>query len=278
MQKSKIKLNIFLINLLTLLLLTLLQFPIYSPYCYCDIIITMQKVKIGFWGYPDPKETEKIKLEYPNAEWVDLDIDFKAPDKGILPESYCKIIKNIINNAFEIKPQKILAPIGKDKCDSGWFAAQVLKDKGFDVVETIYEQTAEKKKLVISKSGLPLFDKVNMIMDNIITPVEYDLPEVKPKFGFWGVPPNDLELLKLFPDETHLYGWIRCVEAGTPADIDLEMYVDEDVPTVFYSQAFCSKSQLAKYLADKYNGLYIDIDDYATNSINAKVEAFIKLR
>ena len=56
------------------------------------------------------------------------------------------------------------------------------------------------------------------------------------------------------------------------------MYVDENVPTVFYSQAFCSKSSLAKYLADKYNGLYIDIDDYASNSIRAKIEAFLKLR
>ena len=55
------------------------------------------------------------------------------------------------------------------------------------------------------------------------------------------------------------------------------MYVDENVPTVFYAQAFCAKSQLAKYLADKHNGLYIDIDDYASNSIKAKVEAFLKL-
>ena len=95
--------------------------------------------------------------------------------------------------------------------------------------------------------------------------------------GFWGVPPNDLEILRLFPDTTRVYGWIRCVEAGTPADLDLEMFVDENVPTVFYSQAFCSKSSLAKYLADKYNGLYIDIDDYASNSIKAKIEAFLKL-
>ena len=96
--------------------------------------------------------------------------------------------------------------------------------------------------------------------------------------GFWGVPPNDLEILKLFPDSTRVYGWLRCVEAGTPADLDLEMYVDENVPTVFYAQAFCAKSQLAKYLADKYNGLYIDIDDYASNSIKAKIEAFLRLR
>ena len=238
----------------------------------------MSSDKIGFWGYPDPEIVEKIKKEYPNAEWIDLDIDYNYPDKNILPESYCKIIKNIINNSLEIKPIKIIAPIGKDKCDSGWFAAQVLRDKGLDVIETNYEQTSNKNPIIISKSNLPLFDKVNTIMNNIITPKKYNFEEVKPKFGFWGVPPNDMEILNLFPNETHIYGWTRCVEAGTPADIDLEMYIDEDVPTVFYAQAFCSKAQLAKYLADKYNGLYIDIDDYANNSIKAKIEAFLRLR
>ena len=108
--------------------------------------------------------------------------------------------------------------------------------------------------------------------------INVDAPQCKPQFGFWGVPPNDLSVLELFPNTTHVYGWTRCVEAKTPADIELEMQIDKDVPTVFYSQAFCSKAQLAKYLADKYNGLYIDIDDYASNSIKAKVEAFLRLR
>ena len=238
----------------------------------------MSTEKIGFWGYPDPDVINSVKKEYPNHEWIDLDLDFGYSDRNILPESYCKIIKNIINNSIEINPVKIVAPIGKDKCDSGWFAAKVLKDLGFNVEETKYEQLENKKDIVISKSGLPLYEKVDKIMNNIITPLEYDYPYVEPKFGFWGVPPNDMEILKLFPNETHVYGWVRCVEAGTPADIDLEMYVDEDVPTVFYAQAFCSKAQLAKYLADKYNGLYIDIDDYANNSIKAKIEAFLRLR
>ena len=189
-----------------------------------------------------------------------------------------KIIKNVINNSMELKPVKIVAPIGKDKCDSGWFAAQVLKDKGFNVVETIYEQTTKKNDIVISTSNLQLFKKVDTIMGNIITPKHYNLPQTKAEFGFWGVPPNDMEILNLFPNTTHVYGWIRCVEAGTPADIELEMHVDEDVPTVFYAQAFCAKAQLAKYLADKYNGLYVDIDDFANNSIKAKIEAFLRLR
>ncbi|MDR1326807.1 MAG: hypothetical protein LBJ74_00200 [Heliobacteriaceae bacterium] len=234
---------------------------------------------IGFFGVPNPE----IIAKYPDAQWIDLDIDFGAPDSKILPDAYCKIIKNVINNALHFKPDKIVAATGKDKCDSGWFAAQVLKDLGFDVVESRYEQTEKRRELVISTSGMPLFDKVNAIMDSVIEPSPRPSPRgrggyVKPEFGFWGVPPNDLEILKLFPDTTHVYGWTRCVEAGVPADIELEMYVDSDVPTVFYSQAFCSKCQLAKYLADKYNGLYIDIDDYASSSVKAKIEAFLRLR
>lgn len=148
---------------------------------------------------------------------------------------------------------------------------------GFNVIQTIFEELEPKRELKICTSNLPLYDKITRITGNIIDAVDQILPQIPAEFGFWGVPPNDLEILKLFPDTTHVYGWTRCVEAGTPADLDLEMYVDENVPTVFYAQAFCAKSQLAKYLADKYNGLYVDIDDYASNSISAKIEAFLRL-
>lgn len=240
------------------------------------------KKKIGFWGVPNPAIVKDLKTKYPSCEWLDLDIDFSCPETNILPDSYCKIIKNIINNAVAMRDEIIViaAPIGKDKCDSGWFAAKVLKDLGFNVIESIFEDLTKRRYPLISTSNLPLFDKVNLIMNSIINPLP--LPdgtqECKPEFGFWGVPPNDLEILKLFPDTTHVYGWTRCAEMNVPADIDLEMYVDKDVPTVFYAQAFCSKCQLAKYLADKYNGLYIDIDDIANNSVRAKIEAFLRLR
>jgi len=246
--------------------------------------------KIGFWGYPHPDITTKTKRDYPNAEWIDLDIDFNSPKTSILPESYCKIIRNIIDNAVYIKPDLILAPIGKDKCDSGWFASKILADMGFNVIQTTFEDLYPKREVVICDSNMPLFDKIATITAGIINPeilktakaeliLNTKSADNKKSFtpGFWGVPPNDLEILKLFPDTTRVFGWTRCVEAGTPADIDLEMYVDDSIPTVFYAQAFCAKSQLAKYLADKYNGLYIDIDDYASNSIRAKVEAFLRL-
>jgi len=241
----------------------------------------MNKDIIGFWGYPDPEIISKLKQNFPNARWLDLDVDFGYPDANILPDAYCKIIKNIINNVIYLKEDifKIVATIGKDKCDSGWFASQILKDMGFDVIESSYEKLSPKNEIKICTSDLPLIEKVNCIMNSIIKPIDATgLKQSVAKFGFWGVPPNDLEILKLFPNETHVFGWTRCVEAGTPADVELEMFVDKHIPTVFYSQAFCAKSQLAKYLADKYNGLYVDIDDYATNSIKAKIEAFLRLR
>ena len=235
---------------------------------------------IAFWGYPDPQIIDNFKTAYPNLKWLDLDIDFDYPDLNLLPDAYCKIIKNIINNAFYYKDKifKIVATTGKDKCDAGWFASKLLKEYGFDVVESRYEIVDNPRPLKYCTSNLPLVDKVNNIMNSIVTPIEVDCEYVEPKFGFWGVPPNDFDILKLFPNETHVYGWTRCCEAGVPANVDLEMFVDENVPTVFYSQAFCAKSQLAKYLADKYSGLYIDVDDYATNSIRAKIEAFLRLR
>src|SRR5574344_193743 len=238
------------------------------------------KNKIGFWGYPNPKIVSELKKEFPSCVWIDLDIDFNYPDAKILPQAYCKIIKNIINNAIYLKNDliKIVAPVGKDKCDSGWFASELLKDMEFDVITSIYEDISHKKDLKICTSELPLFDKVNIITKNIIEQKDLGFKQCKAKFGFWGVPPNDLNILKLFPKETHVYGWIRCVEAGVPADINLEMYIDKNVPTVFYAQAFCAKTQLAKYLADKYNGLYVDIDDVVNTSIEAKIEAFLRLR
>lgn len=241
----------------------------------------MAKDIIGFWGFPNPEIISQLKNNFPQAQWLDLDIDFDYPESNILPDAYCKIIKNIINNSVHLSEKlfKIVATTGKDKCDSGWFAAKILKEMDFDVIESTFETLSHKKDVTICTSNLPLIEKISLITNNIINPVEnLHLEQCEAKFGFWGVPPNDLEILKLFPDETHVFGWSRCVEANAPADIELEMFVDENIPTVFYSQAFCAKSQLAKFLANKHNGLYIDIDDYATNSIKAKIEAFLRLR
>lgn len=239
---------------------------------------------IGFWGYPHPDIIKKYKNLYPDARWVDLDIDYNYPKTSILPENYCTIIKNILNNALYLKEKLIviLAPVGKDKCDSAFFLVEILKDYGFNLEISYFEETTALDKLPetpISKSNLPLKEKIEIITKNIVEEKNYDyLPQTKAQFGFWGVPPNDLNILNLFPDNTHVFGWTRCVEAKNPANIELEMFVEKDLPTVFFAQTFCAKNQLAKYLANKYNGLYIDIDGIPSNSIKAKIEAFLRLR
>ncbi len=244
----------------------------------------MTKDIIAFWGYPEKNITDKTKLEHPDALWIDLDINYNYPDLKLIPENYCVIIKNIVNNAFCLKDRiiKILAPIGKDKCDSAYFISEILTLEGFDIVQTVFEDKCKdynSLKLPISTSNLPLRKKVELITGNIIDRKDYqNLEKCTPAFGFWGVPPNDLSILELFPDNTEVFGWIRAVEAGYPGDFNIETYVKKDLPTIFFTQAFCSKTALAKYLANKYEGLFIDIDAVPNNSTKAKIEAFLKLR
>ncbi|MBQ7450892.1 hypothetical protein IJS77_05685 [bacterium] len=239
----------------------------------------MKKI-IGFWGYLPPNVVKEYKQKYPEYEWVDLDLNYNAPAQNILPDSNCKIMKNIIDNSFANKEnlEVILAPIGKDKCDNAYFASKILKEYGFNVIQLNFENLKNRKPTPICFSNLPLRDKINLITSSVIVPVAENFEYCEPKFAFWGVPPNDFSILDLFPKETHVLGWTRCVEAGVPADLELECEVYENVPTVFFAQSFCSKNQLAKYLANKYNGLYIDVDDIASNSVFAKVEAFLRLR
>lgn len=243
-----------------------------------------QKDIIAFYGYPRVELIKKAQLEYPKAEFIDLDIDYNYPDLKLLPDNYCVIIKNIFNNAMYLKDRiiKVLASTGKDKCDSGYFLSEILIEEGFKVEQSVFEDKCpniDTLKLPISKSNIPLKQKIELITKNIIEQKDYSyLEEVEPAFGFWGVPPNDLNILDLFPNNTEVFGWSRAVEARYPADWEIETYVKKDLPTVFFTQAFCSKTLVAKRLAAKYNGLFIDIDATPTNSIKAKIEAFIKLR
>ncbi len=244
----------------------------------------MEKNIIGFFGCPRFELIEKIKKEYKNAQFVDLDVNYNYPDLKIAPDNYCVIIKNILNNAFYLKDKiiLILAAVGKDKCDSGFFVSKLLQKEGFSVIESVFEDICLDKKalkLPISKSNLPLKDKINLITKNIIERKDYsNLTQTKAKFGFWGVPPNDFSILDLFQEPTEVFGWLRAVEAGYPGDFELETYADESIPTIFFTQAFCSKTLLASALAKKYQGLFIDVDCESSNSIKAKIEAFIKLR
>jgi hypothetical protein len=215
---------------------------------------------------------------HPYGQFIDLDVDMNAPPSGLVPDAYCQIITNMVDNALYLKDdlRAIIAPIGEDKCDGGRFAAMILKDRGLPVIEVRNTET-DVQEITIATSGLPLVEKVNRITDSVCVPSRRRHRWVKPTHGFWGVPPHDMRLLELFPNTTHVYGWLRCVEAGVPADLELEVQVDPGVPTIFYSQTFCQKTALARYLADKYDGLYIDCDGPLTNSVIAKILAFIRM-
>jgi hypothetical protein len=92
------------------------------------------------------------------------------------------------------------------------------------------------------------------------------------------VPPRDFAILDLFPPTTHVYGWSRCMENKTPADLRLESRVNLAVPTVFFAQSFCAKTALARHLASRHpRGLYVDCDVSASSSVRAKIEAFLEL-
>ncbi len=241
----------------------------------------IQKDTIGFWGVPKPEIIEEYKNLYPNHKFVDLCTLYGAPKTTILPDTTCKIISNIMDNAifFRDNLELIIASVGYEKCDSGRFVARILKDMGFKVICSVNDKYSDKTELTlpISTSDLSLGEKITRITANIIQKDNNKYTYIKPTFGFWGVPPNDFSFLELFPNSTHVFGWTRCVEAKRPADTELEMYVDENLPTVFFAQTFCNKMQLAKYLAKKYSGLFIDVDDIANNSTKAKIQAFMRL-
>ncbi|OGI18264.1 MAG: hypothetical protein A2255_01850 [Candidatus Melainabacteria bacterium RIFOXYA2_FULL_32_9] len=243
-------------------------------------LINQNKRIIGIWGYPDPEVLNKIQGQYAGHEFVDLDINFGAVSSNVVPDAYCKIITNIIDNAVALKEKTdlIIASVGEEKCDSARIAARILEDLGFEIIQTRYDKYNDAiAPTPIATSNLPLKEKITIMMDCVIKPVNVGLQQCEATMGFWGVPPNDLSLLELFPDTTHVFGWTRCVEAKRPADLELEMLVDESIPTVFFAQTFCAKMQLAKYLARKHNGLFVDVDDLASNSVRAKIEAFIRL-
>ena len=47
----------------------------------------MDKSIIGFCGYPDPSLINMLKVQYPNATWIDLDVELSfVADYKILPQ------------------------------------------------------------------------------------------------------------------------------------------------------------------------------------------------
>ncbi len=240
---------------------------------------------IGYYGFPRRSILREARRAFGTSlPLIDLDVARGARDSGILPATTCRIIANIVDNAAELggRLAAVVASVGEEKCDRGRHAAFLLARLGFTVIESRFPaEELENRPLVYARSKLALRDKIDRIMETVVDPSPRPgaggLEPCAPTHGFWGVPPHDFRILDLFPPTTHAYGWVRCVEAGRPCDLELECAVDEGVPTVFFTQSFCAKQDLARELAERHRGLAIDCHGEINDSILAKVEAFLKL-
>ena len=236
---------------------------------------------IGFIGCPP----EEVMAQYRGRELVDLDNRQPGvaldPARELLPENTCSIIKRILANTIALRPSVVVFDDGYSKCDNARFLGELISAV-LPEVELVRTQNDafSPAGTPISDSTLPLAEKVGMILDDIVTPVEKNsLKHCKnPPAAFWGVPCADEAVYELFPAGTRVLGWIRCFENRTPADIKLECWVPEGVPTIFFAQTFCSKNILAMHLAKRHNGLYVDSDGTLSRSERAKIEAFLHFR
>jgi hypothetical protein len=241
-------------------------------------------MKIGFTGLPSRMILKEYKDNFPHAEWIDLDVPLKVVDKKrsclYIPETTCSIIQTILANSEYLKPDVIIASVGECKCDSMRFLIPVIKRlcPKTKIIECSNNDTIDHG-CPISGSDLELIDKFELITANVTdTSSLGNYTQSKARAGFWGVPPYDYSLLKLFPKQTHILGWTRCMENKTPNNPKLEYYVPEGLPTVFFSQSFCPKNIMAKELAHINKGLYLEIDGFMDKSSKAKVNAFLELK
>ncbi|MEI6092561.1 MAG: hypothetical protein WCQ47_02635 [bacterium] len=241
-------------------------------------------MKIGFVGVPPFELISKYKQISKPSDWFDLDVPVCGVSKKTsmlyLPDTTCSVIQTILANVINIRPEVILAPTGPCKCDSMRFLLPIIRRimPNVEIIECVNNDTRDFGH-PISESALPLLEKFNLITNNVLELDPSLKPErVEPAAGFWGVPPYDFSILKLFPDNTHVFGWTRCMENKTPHKMDLELYVPCGLPIVFFSQAFCQKNILAKELASRHKGLYVEVDGLMDKSTQAKISAFLELR
>ncbi len=206
------------------------------------------------------------------------DMELTAP---FLPRVYCAILRTALLNALHLSLDMIFIDVGPGKCDCALHVSTILQDiLHIPVIRTrnIDDIPFGNPLCETHMSLLEKFSKITAGVRNASPYNKTQFPPCKPTAGFWGVPPRDFSLLTLFPDTTHIYGWTRCMENKTPADVALEEQFNPSVPTIFFSQSFCAKTALAKFLAAKHpHGLYLDVDVTCSSSTRAKIQAFLEL-
>ncbi len=243
----------------------------------------MQKKEkvIGVVGVP-PWD---IMQEYKSQGYEIVDLDDQLPRirmrEDVLPNIYCSILKRVASNAMSLwnkkKLELVVADVGNGKCDGMRYISTCLQ-RLYDI--PVREEINRNRKgpgYPICQSQYPLKKKMELIVQSVSKPLDssIELEYIEPQCGFWGVPPFDFSILQLFPPNTHIYGWTRCMENKTPADDELELELDKGVPIIFFAQSFCQKAALAYNLARRHGGMYVEMDKILTRSTAAKIEAFI---
>ena len=196
-----------------------------------------------------------------------------------IPRVYCAILRTVVLNCLHLHLDRVYIDVGPGKCDCALHVAEILEDMLPVPVIRTRNQDTHAFGYPLCTSRMPLVEKFNRITKGVQSATPYpERDPCVPQCGFWGVPPRDFSLLTPFPDTTHIFGWTRCMENKTPANLEMERAFDPHVPTVFFSQSFCAKSALAKHLAAKHpRAIAIDCDVTAGSSTRAKIEAFLEL-
>jgi len=240
---------------------------------------------VGFYGVP-PRSILHERARALEAPLLDLDVALGAPPAGVLPEAYCRVAATVMDNALALRSRlvEVVAAVGPEKCDAGRYTAAILKTIGIPVLETTNAEGIDPPDpILLCDARGPVKKRVVRIMRGVALPLSdeeaslWSARRCEPSIGFWGTPPEPIDLLDLLPEDTHLFGWTRAVEAGRPADLAIEMHVPPGLPIIFFNQGFCPKSQLARHLADTHSGLHVDVHDQLTQATVAKIEAFVKL-
>jgi hypothetical protein len=238
--------------------------------------------RVGIVGVPPLAVIDSLNQR--EIEILDLDAMLIKADMEstvtILPRVYCAILRTVVLNAMHLDLQAIFIDTGPGKCDSALYVATILADHlSIPVIKTV-NRDREPFGYPLCRCEMDLTEKFMTITEGVkrarLTGAEP--PPCKPSAGFWGVPPRDFSILAPFPATTHVYGWTRCMENKTPADLALEMHINPAIPTVFFAQSFCAKTALARHLARQHpRALALDIDVHTTSSAKAKIQAFLEL-
>ncbi|MDH4317912.1 MAG: hypothetical protein OEV64_05935 [Desulfobulbaceae bacterium] len=241
----------------------------------------MVREKVGIVGVP-PLDVIR-EIEWAGARIVDLDepqVKLSIEEASrYLPRVYCAILRTVVLNALHLELDRIYIDTGAGKCDCALHVATILEHVLKIPVIRTKNSDSKGYGFPLSRCAMDLAEKMGRITRSVQSAAAHgEYPPCRPTAGFWGVPPRDFSILTLFPATTHVYGWSRCMENKTPADPDLEMYYNPEVPTVFFAQSFCAKTALAAHLASRHpKALFVDCDVSAGSSARAKIEAFLEL-